>query len=172
MLEAEIKHARLAMLAAAGWVGSELAGGRLLALAASPLLRYGDRVPSVLNGGLGHSLEPFFTAFAGVVALAGVVEAFQVYGRRADPEGYAARSVYDLGFDPLRLGSAGDGGRRIEARAPRDVGDHRVRVAGGLYGSGRGDAGAVVAASPQRRVFGGGGIRIERAGDSVGRAIG
>ena len=29
MLEAEIKHARLAMLAAAGWVGSELAGGRL-----------------------------------------------------------------------------------------------------------------------------------------------
>ena len=108
----------MAMLAAAGWIGSELAGGRLLALAASPLLRYGDRVPSVLNGGLGHSLEPFFTAFAGVVALAGVVEAFQVCGRRADPEGYAARSVYDLGFDPLRLygvrGDTAQGRRAME----------------------------------------------------------
>jgi hypothetical protein len=109
MREAEIKHARLAMLAAAGWVGSELAGGRLSALAASPLLRYGDRVPSLLNGGLGHSLETFFPAFAAVLALAGVVEAFQGYSRRADPEGYAARSIGDLGFDPLGMyGARGD----------------------------------------------------------------
>ena len=87
--------------------GSQLAPAEQLA--ASPLLRYGDRVPSLLNGGLGHSLEPFFPAFAAVVALAGVVEAFQGYGRRADPEAYAARSIGDLGFDPLGMcGARGD----------------------------------------------------------------
>lgn len=111
MREAEVKHSRLAMLATAGWVASELAGDRLAAWAqtAAPLLRYGDRVPSVLNGGLGHSLEPFFPAFAAVVALAAVVETVQGYGRRADPEGYAARSIGDLGFDPLGMyGARGD----------------------------------------------------------------
>ena len=57
----------------------------------------------LLNGGLSHSLGPFYPAFAGVLTLTGVVEAFQVGGRRANPKGYATRSVDDLGFNPLGM---------------------------------------------------------------------
>ena len=111
MRKAEIKHSRLAMLATTEWIALELLGDRLSALAhtATPLLRYNKHVPLVLNGGLGHSLEPFFSAFAALEALAGVVETVQGYGRRADPEGYAGRASGDLGFDPLGMyGARGD----------------------------------------------------------------
>merc|ERR1719454_2649656 len=58
--EAEVKHARLAMLAAFGWPVSEVTnfGG---------LLRGDGRVPSLLNGGLGDVNGVYW---AGVVALA------------------------------------------------------------------------------------------------------
>jgi len=120
MREAEVKHSRLAMLAVAGWITSEVLGDRLSALAgtASPLLQYGDRAPSILNGGLGHALAPVFPAFAAVVVLAGVIETFQAYARRADPEGYAGRTIGDLGFDPLGMygarGDTADGRRAME----------------------------------------------------------
>ena len=86
--EAEIKHSRLAMLATAGWLVSEMAGGKLSAMAqtATPLLRYGDRVPSILNGGLGHALEPFFPMFTAIIVLAGGVEVIQAYNKRSNPE--------------------------------------------------------------------------------------
>merc|ERR1712222_273476 len=52
--EAEIKHARLAMLAAAGWPLSEVFDKKIAAgLEMAPLLDSADRVPSLLNGGLG-----------------------------------------------------------------------------------------------------------------------
>ena len=52
--EAEIKHARLAMLAAAGWPLSELFDKKIATvLGMDPLLDSADRVPSLLNGGLG-----------------------------------------------------------------------------------------------------------------------
>merc|ERR1719512_328393 len=52
--EAEIKHARLAMLAAAGWPISEVFDKKIAtAFGMTPLLDASDRVPSVLNGGLG-----------------------------------------------------------------------------------------------------------------------
>ncbi len=51
--EAELKHGRLAMLAAAGWPVSELVQPWLsAALSAPDLLASGDKAPSILNGGL------------------------------------------------------------------------------------------------------------------------
>ena len=51
--KAKIKHARLAMLAAVGWPLSELFDRKITAmLHLSPLLDEGERVPSLLNGGL------------------------------------------------------------------------------------------------------------------------
>jgi len=120
MREAEIKHSRLAMLATAGWIVSELVGDKLSALAATatPLLRYGDRVPSVLNGGLGHSLEPFFPAFTAIMVLAGCVETIQSYNKRSDPQMYDSQSIGDIGFDPLGMynfrGNTADGRKSME----------------------------------------------------------
>lgn len=95
--EAEIKHARLAMLAAAGWPLSEIFDKKIaLKFDLEPLLDAGDRVPSLLNGGLGK-VSPlywivciFFTA------------AIEFYGimRSKSVEGYRPG---DLGFDPLGL---------------------------------------------------------------------
>merc|ERR1712232_1283616 len=53
--EAEIKHARLAMLAAAGWPISELFDTKIAnLLGMTPVLDETHRAPSVLNGGLGR----------------------------------------------------------------------------------------------------------------------
>jgi hypothetical protein len=50
--EAEIKHARLAMLAAVGWPLSELMDRNIADFFNAPtMLDDGDRAPSVLNGG-------------------------------------------------------------------------------------------------------------------------
>jgi hypothetical protein len=57
----EIKHARLAMLASAGWLSAELLHGPIgRALNLPVMLASGDRVPSILNDGLSHA------AFSGV----------------------------------------------------------------------------------------------------------
>jgi hypothetical protein len=54
MREAEMKHSRLAMLAAVGWPVSELWHKPIAAaLGLQSILAAGDRSPSVLNGGLG-----------------------------------------------------------------------------------------------------------------------
>ena len=89
--EAEIKHARLAMLAAAGWPLSEK-------LNAGGLLQEGGRVPSLLNGGLGQVNLVYWCA---CLALAVAVEAKTIdaqlnTGKRPDDylPGYP-------GFDPL-----------------------------------------------------------------------
>jgi hypothetical protein len=52
--EAEIKHARLAMLAAVGWPIAELVNSNLANSLGMPSLLVDGRVPSVLNGGLGE----------------------------------------------------------------------------------------------------------------------
>merc|ERR1712238_522860 len=58
--EAEIKHARLAMLAAAGWPVSELFDKKIAAvLGMNAVLDSAGRVPSVLNGGL-EKISPFY----------------------------------------------------------------------------------------------------------------
>eukprot|EP00957_Ditylum_brightwellii_P038134 2883633-Ditylum_brightwellii.AAC.1 len=58
--EAEVKHARLAMLAAAGWPLSEVFDKKIAsALNLAPVLDANDRAPSLLNGGLGK-ISPLY----------------------------------------------------------------------------------------------------------------
>lgn len=67
--EAEVKHARLAMLAAAGWPLSEVFDKKIAAaLGMDPLLDGGDRVPSLLNGGLGKVSPAYWVACIGLAA--------------------------------------------------------------------------------------------------------
>merc|ERR1711939_1087382 len=86
--EAEVKHARLAMLAAFGWPISEVTNF-------GNLLTSGGRAPSLLNGGLGE-VNTFY--WAAVVALAIYWE-----GQGLDKQ-YGKKDDYlpgMLGFDPL-----------------------------------------------------------------------
>eukprot|EP00520_Triparma_pacifica_P004455 CAMPEP_0118654654 /NCGR_PEP_ID=MMETSP0785-20121206/12508_1 /TAXON_ID=91992 /ORGANISM="Bolidomonas pacifica, Strain CCMP 1866" /LENGTH=262 /DNA_ID=CAMNT_0006547335 /DNA_START=32 /DNA_END=818 /DNA_ORIENTATION=- len=96
MREAEVKHARLAMLAAAGWPISELLDSGLAKLFNSPaLVDANDRVPSILNGGLGK-VSPLYW---GIVI--GLSAAIDLYG--VSRQGTADYIPGDLGFDPLGL---------------------------------------------------------------------
>jgi hypothetical protein len=98
---AEIKHARIAMLAAAGWPIAELFDKKIAyALELKPLLVFQDRVPSVLNGGLSHISPAYWFT---VLSLAAVMEAI---GYVKEFEAKQAGQQYtpgDLGFDPLGL---------------------------------------------------------------------
>lgn len=71
--EAELKHARIAMLAAVGWPLAEMFHGDIAALLGLPnLLASGDRVPSILTEGLSHAPFPAFWIVA--VAMAAAIE--------------------------------------------------------------------------------------------------
>ena len=98
--EAEIKHGRLAMLAALGWPASErLQPYFAKAIGAPDLLAAGEKAPSLLNGGL-DQINPLF--FAAILGFTGFVET-QVLTKMKKREN---RQPGDLGFDPLGL-SAG-----------------------------------------------------------------
>jgi len=103
--EAEIKHARLAMLAAAGWPISELFDTKIAnLLGMTPVLDETHRAPSVLNGGLGR----ISIVYWGVcLVIAGATE---VYGlsRATKTDGYAG----NLGFDPLGMYPKNEAGRK------------------------------------------------------------
>eukprot|EP00977_Amphora_coffeiformis_P009007 scaffold2043_cov166-Amphora_coffeaeformis.AAC.6 len=95
--EAEIKHGRLALLAAAGWPLSEVFDKKIAAGLGLPAVLDGtNRAPSVLNGGLGK-VSPVYWA----LCLAGAA-AVELYGIRvaSNRPGYEAG---DLDFDPLGL---------------------------------------------------------------------
>ncbi|CAB9502272.1 chloroplastic [Seminavis robusta] len=94
--EAEIKHSRLAMLAAAGWPLSEVFDKKIAgAFGLTPVLDASDRAPSVLNGGL-DKISPAY--WIGCILLAGAID---VYGiSQKGKEGYFPGN---LGFDPLGL---------------------------------------------------------------------
>eukprot|EP00977_Amphora_coffeiformis_P024294 scaffold15421_cov168-Amphora_coffeaeformis.AAC.2 len=95
--EAEVKHARLAMLAAAGWPLSELYDKKFANLLGLPaVLDNSDRAPSVLNGGLGK-ISPVYWA----LCLAGAA-AIDLWGiKKASQEpGYFPGNY---GFDPLGM---------------------------------------------------------------------
>ncbi|KAG7364975.1 chlorophyll A-B binding protein [Nitzschia inconspicua] len=97
MREAEIKHARLAMLAAAGWPISELADKKLALVAGlDPLLQSADRAPSVLNGGLGK-VSPIYWGVC--IAAAAAIDLYGIFGA-SKKAGYIPG---DFGFDPLGL---------------------------------------------------------------------
>jgi hypothetical protein len=93
--EAEIKHSRLAMLAAAGWPLSELFDKKIaIVLGLTPVVDATERAPSLFNGGLGK-ISPIYWA---VVLAAGA--AIDLYGikQAGSKTGYTPG---DLGFDPL-----------------------------------------------------------------------
>merc|ERR1712039_764668 len=86
--EAEIKHARLAMLAAFGWPVSEITnfGG---------LLNGDGRAPSLLNGGLGNVNGVYWAAVVGLAVYWEAQGLDKQFGKKDD---YLPGM---LGFDPL-----------------------------------------------------------------------
>ena len=96
--EAEIKHARLAMLAAAGWPLSELFDKKIASvIGLTPILDASDRAPSILNGGLGK-INPFYW-----VACLSLAAAIDLYGIRQSRQNTMDYFPGNLGFDPLGL---------------------------------------------------------------------
>ena len=104
--EAEIKHARLAMLAAAGWPISEVFDKKIaIALGMSPLVDAADRAPSLLNGGLGN-VSPIYW-----IGILGVGAAVEFLGITKSKSGDASYFPGNLGFDPLGLYPQAEAGR-------------------------------------------------------------
>ena len=103
-----MKHARLAMLAAAGWPIAELWDGPIANVLHLPSIveQNGGRDPSVLNGGLGL-ISPVY--WVGVVALAGAIEFVGETNKarqKAEDSTWMLTGSWvpgDLGFDPLGL---------------------------------------------------------------------
>jgi len=103
MREAEIKHSRLAMLAAAGWPLSELLDGPLSKLFGLPNVLEGTagRAPSLLNGHL------FDGPQAGFLLLVTLATAYLELNTLDNVEGLTPTGYMagDIGFDPANLRS-------------------------------------------------------------------
>lgn len=95
----EIKHARLAMMAAVGWPLAELWNKSI------------DRAPSVLNGGLGK-VSPVF--WASLLTVLSAVELLGIFNENREGEIYVPG---DYGFNPLRLFGQSDEQRKFSAEA-------------------------------------------------------
>jgi hypothetical protein len=103
--EAEIKHARLAMLAAAGWPLSELFDKKIANLLGLPqMLDASDRAPSVLNGGLGK-ISPVY--WVGCIAAAAAIDVYGISKSKNSPDYFPG----NLGFDPLGVYPKGKEGQ-------------------------------------------------------------
>mmetsp|Transcript_11763 Transcript_11763/g.24777 ORF Transcript_11763/g.24777 Transcript_11763/m.24777 type:complete len:227 (-) Transcript_11763:508-1188(-) len=107
MREAEVKHARLAMLAAAGWPTSELFDKPLAAdFNMAPALDSADRVPSLLNGGM-DTISPLWWGFClgltAAIDLRGIQRSrySDVEITQKDDDNYYLPG--DYGFDPLNF---------------------------------------------------------------------
>jgi len=104
MREAEIKHGRLAMLAAAGWPLSELWHKNIAGVfGLDSILADGDRAPSLLNGGLSSVYASGMLIMS--IIIAGYLEgkamnSGEVFWGSEKPEGYVPGNY---GFDPLNL---------------------------------------------------------------------
>ena len=96
--EAEVKHARLAMLAAAGWPISELFDRKLAnTFGLDPIVTSDDRAPSLLNGGLGKVSPVYWVA---VLLAAGAIDFYGIQKSKSNDPSYFPGN---LGFDPLGL---------------------------------------------------------------------
>eukprot|EP00600_Ochromonadales_sp_CCMP1393_P005056 CAMPEP_0174957112 /NCGR_PEP_ID=MMETSP0004_2-20121128/1898_1 /TAXON_ID=420556 /ORGANISM="Ochromonas sp., Strain CCMP1393" /LENGTH=229 /DNA_ID=CAMNT_0016205199 /DNA_START=114 /DNA_END=803 /DNA_ORIENTATION=- len=104
MREAEIKHGRLAMLAAVGWPISELwHKGIANTLGWESILANGDRAPSLLNGGLSNNWATFAlmaSIIAGGLLEGKAMNSGEIFWSSEKSESYVPG---DLGFDPLNL---------------------------------------------------------------------
>lgn len=95
---AEVKHARLAMLAAVGWPVAEFLHKDIASAFELPtLLASGDRVPSVLNDGLAHASFPAF--WIATIAVAGIIEIQETVEANVS----CKLNPADRGFDPLNV---------------------------------------------------------------------
>jgi hypothetical protein len=98
--EAEIKHARLAMLAAAGWPMSELFDAKIADwIGMDPVVDASDRAPSLFNGGLGK-ISPVY--WAAVIIAAGAIDLYGIErSKNNDPYYFPGNLAFDpLGFYP------------------------------------------------------------------------
>lgn len=108
--EAELRHGRLAMLAALAWPVQELVNPVLARVLREPdfLSQIGGKSPSVLNGGLGLGPIPYTVA-----AFALLIAAVDVYSIKLKKEVGENWLPGDFGFDPLNvLGGASLEGKR------------------------------------------------------------
>lgn len=118
MREAEVKHARLAMLAAAGWPISELYHKEIAKVfGLESILAANDRAPSLLNGGLSNVWASGMLIMSMIIA--GYLEAKAmndgyVFWGAQKPDGYTPG---DLGFDPLSLYRARKGSKKAMEEA-------------------------------------------------------
>jgi hypothetical protein len=95
--EAEVKHARLAMLAALGWPISELFDRTIAQnLGWKVVIDASDRAPSVLNGGL-DKISPVY--WAGIITAAAAIDLIQINKSVKNPN----YTPGNLNFDPLGL---------------------------------------------------------------------
>mmetsp|Transcript_35072 Transcript_35072/g.73988 ORF Transcript_35072/g.73988 Transcript_35072/m.73988 type:complete len:227 (+) Transcript_35072:87-767(+) len=98
MREAEIKHGRLAMLAAVGWPLAELYDRSIASfLGLQPALTSSGASPSLLNGGL-DKIEPDYWVI--VASVAGLAELASSEAKEDNGKNYIPG---DCGFDPLNL---------------------------------------------------------------------
>jgi len=100
---AEIKHARLAMLATVGWPIAELTHKAMASqFDLEPALGLHDRAPSLVNGGLGLTNPVFWVA---AISAAAVLEFMDTKNANSDSdnEQEQMREPGDFGFDPLSL---------------------------------------------------------------------
>eukprot|EP00560_Eucampia_antarctica_P008441 CAMPEP_0197826250 /NCGR_PEP_ID=MMETSP1437-20131217/3226_1 /TAXON_ID=49252 ORGANISM="Eucampia antarctica, Strain CCMP1452" /NCGR_SAMPLE_ID=MMETSP1437 /ASSEMBLY_ACC=CAM_ASM_001096 /LENGTH=201 /DNA_ID=CAMNT_0043426603 /DNA_START=341 /DNA_END=946 /DNA_ORIENTATION=- len=106
--EAEIKHSRLAMLAAAGWPASELYDKKIAAIFGyQPAVDAFDRAPSILNGGL-DTISPIWWGFC--LGMTAAIDTYGIQrGRSAQGNEYIPG---DLGWDPLGLYPVDEPGKK------------------------------------------------------------
>ena len=98
MREAEIKHGRLAMLAAVGWPIAELFDKKIAAALGLPsALTSTGESPSLLNGGLDKIDAEYWIL---VIAIAGLAE-LESNTTKAEKEGKYVPG--DCNFDPIGL---------------------------------------------------------------------
>jgi hypothetical protein len=98
--EAELRHGRLAMLAALAWPVQELVNPVIARALREPLLlsELGGRSPSVLNGGLGLGPIPYT-----VGAFALLIAAVDAYSLKIKANVGETWLPGDFGFDPLNI---------------------------------------------------------------------
>eukprot|EP00537_Pseudo-nitzschia_pungens_P006617 CAMPEP_0172363942 /NCGR_PEP_ID=MMETSP1060-20121228/7175_1 /TAXON_ID=37318 /ORGANISM="Pseudo-nitzschia pungens, Strain cf. cingulata" /LENGTH=234 /DNA_ID=CAMNT_0013086821 /DNA_START=129 /DNA_END=833 /DNA_ORIENTATION=- len=98
MREAEVKHSRLAMLAAVGWPLAELWDKPLADATGLPtLLTKTGASPSLLNGGLDKVGGAYWIA---IISLAGIIELENMKMKEEKGKDYISG---DCNFDPLNL---------------------------------------------------------------------
>mmetsp|Transcript_1624 Transcript_1624/g.4577 ORF Transcript_1624/g.4577 Transcript_1624/m.4577 type:complete len:271 (+) Transcript_1624:64-876(+) len=98
--EAELRHGRLAMLAALAWPVQELLSPSLSRALREPMLvaETGGRSPSVLNGGLEQT-----PVLATVGIFAALIAAVDIYSLKLKDERGENWLPGDFGFDPLNI---------------------------------------------------------------------